>query len=272
MWELPAVAKPILQLSIGLTWGLLGTVSVGQGLAVPVEISPELFATEFVAAGPEQGLKEARLKSALGLTLGERLLEVSLDYQLSGAAVQDHDTGVLSQQVKTRLNSELLDSVLGIDLDLDTHSSFREGGAVYQHRVRPGLSRSFSDLAILSVNYEYELARASPLSLEQERRGYAMMLDGALHDGRLTWRGSYRRGDSATRYGAALGWSPSARYILALKVDSLQQLQEQRQEILGSGSISWFPRPDLELKLDYGDQLLQGASGWMLHTLSLIHI
>ena len=110
------------------------------------------------------------------------------------------------------------------------------------------------------------MARASPLSLEQERRGYAMMLDGTLHDGRLTWRGSYRRGDSATRYGAALGWSPSARYILALKVDSLQQLQEQRQEILGSGSISWFPRPDLELKLDYGDQLLQGASGWMLHT------
>lgn len=68
------------------------------------------------------------------------------------------------------------------------------------------------------------------------------------------------------RYGAAIAWSPSQRYSLALKVNSLQNSQSDRRDTYGSGTFTWTPRPALELTLDYGHQLVDGSAGLILHT------
>jgi uncharacterized protein (PEP-CTERM system associated) len=234
---------------------------------------------------------------------------------LRGRSVGEHRRGVLSQRLQTRVRSQLLDSLLGMNLGLDTDSVFREGGDAYLHVVRPGLSGRIQELAQLKLQYEYALDKPSPLAPEHARNGYQLSVDGALQDGALTWGGRFssrerfdhnavrtratdtldlksrfqlarslhveltgalrnetrfsRAGQQAiteTRYGAALGWSPSERYALGLKVDALDREAEPESAVLGSGSISWFPRPDLELKLDYGDRLVDGEPGWVLHT------
>ena len=68
------------------------------------------------------------------------------------------------------------------------------------------------------------------------------------------------------RYGAAFAWAPSREYALGFKLSSLEDELARRNDTVGSGSVSWFPRPDLELTFDYGDQVASGDAGWMLHT------
>ena len=69
-----------------------------------------------------------------------------------------------------------------------------------------------------------------------------------------------------TRYGAGLAWSPSRQYSLAFKVNKLQETREDEEEVFGSGTVSWFPRRDMEFTLSYGDHLVEGARGVMLST------
>lgn len=297
---------------------LLGAASPGYArpvnLSLPLDLAPQSIATEFVPAGPGV-LKEARVKAGLDLTVGRQLLAIDLDYDLLGQAVDAQQGGALTQLVKTRLTSNWLDSILDMKLGLETESELREGGDAYRHRLRPGLGGKLLNLAQVKLEYEYVLEKPSPLAVETSRRAYAVALDGALDEGRLTWQGRFRRSDefaqgdvharstetldllsryqlhraihvelsgaltndtrfsphkpqpvTQARYGAALGWAPSTRYALGVRIDATEQGSRERASVLGSGSISWFPRPDLELKLDYGDQLIEGAAGWMLHT------
>lgn len=69
-----------------------------------------------------------------------------------------------------------------------------------------------------------------------------------------------------TRYGAGVAWSPSRHYSLAFKVNKLQETRADQDEVFGSGTVSWFPRRDMEFTLSYGDQLVDGAAGVMLST------
>jgi len=290
---------------------------LSQGLLQPLDlaIQSELFSTEFVADGPGQ-LREAQLKSGLDLSLGEDLLALEVDYKFQGKADQAQPAALVSQQIAASLDSGALDKLLDIDLGLEALVRVREGGDSYQYQLTPGVTRAFSDLARLHLNYEYVLDKAAPLAPEQERRGYAMLLDGSARGGRLTWSGSYRNSSvfqerllltgstqalklksryqladtfhlelssalrhethygevdpqlsSVKRYAAGFGWSPSARYALAFRLNTLdEEREQQRQEAFGSGSLSWFPRPDLEFTLDYGEQLVEGSAGWMVHT------
>tara|TARA_R110002110_G_C13470513_1_gene720836 strand:- start:77433 stop:78395 length:963 start_codon:yes stop_codon:yes gene_type:complete len=66
--------------------------------------------------------------------------------------------------------------------------------------------------------------------------------------------------------GTSVSFAPSTEYAVAIKIKSHDQPELQRQERFGSGSISWFPRRGLELTFDYGDQLIEGDAGWMVHT------
>lgn len=69
-----------------------------------------------------------------------------------------------------------------------------------------------------------------------------------------------------TRYGAGLAWSPTHRYSVAFKVNRLEASSESQEEVFGSGTVSWFPRRDMEFTLSYGDHLVEGARGVMLST------
>ena len=69
-----------------------------------------------------------------------------------------------------------------------------------------------------------------------------------------------------TRYGAGLAWSPSERYALAFKVNRLHDSRAEEPVYLRSGTVSWFPRRDLTLSVDYGDQLVEGLPGVMIST------
>ena len=282
-------------------------------LPLSIDLGPEFLAADFIPAGPDR-LKEARVKAAMGLSLGRQWLAIDLDYDLRGKAVDD-DRGELTQRFQTRTDSQWLDTTLGLELDINTDSVFREGGEAYRHLFRPALSRRVLNLAELKFHYDYQLDKPSAQSAERARRGYALELKGDFQEGRLAWQGRFRSDDQLdhryqrtrvveqleltsryqlvqglnvqlsgavrdetrysaanplaireTRYGAGLGWAPSSRYALNLRVDAVEQGAQPQPAVLGSGSISWFPRPGLELKLDYGDGLVDGASGWMLHT------
>ena len=64
-----------------------------------------------------------------------------------------------------------------------------------------------------------------------------------------------------TRYGVGLAWSPSKQYSVAFKVNKLDATRHNRQEVFGSGTVSWFPQPNMEFTLSYGDHLVEGARG-----------
>jgi hypothetical protein len=192
---------------------------------------------------------------------------------------------------------------------------FRDGGQIYRGKLSPGFSAALSRQARLSVNYDYVLDKPSRLSAARESRGYSLMLDGSLHNGRLAWstqysanseykdrllltraieglalKSSYQLGatmqievssafrqelrvvgngealSAESRYDAALRWSPSEQYSLGFKLHSRDHSDQQRWQTSGSGSLRWLPHPDLQFTLDYGDQLIDGSAGWMLHT------
>jgi hypothetical protein len=295
---------------------LIPTACIGgvPNTLLHLDLGPGSLKTEFQAAssGAAAG---ARVKTGIDLSLGRQALVLDLDYDLLGKPADNDLNGVLTQRVQTSVSSRLLDSILGVDVGLITDSRFHEGGEVYRHLVRPGISHEVPGLAQLEIQYEYAVDKASRLGPELTNSGYEVVVDGAFQDGRLSWRGSFssrqrfsqhdaRTGEvemlglfsryqvahslhvelsgalrsetrytdphpqelSEARYGAAIGWSPSAEYVLGFKVDRFKQAAQARPNVLGSGSISWFPRPNLEFKLDYGDQLVEGQAGWLLQT------
>lgn len=68
------------------------------------------------------------------------------------------------------------------------------------------------------------------------------------------------------RYGAGLTWSPSEHYSLAFQVKRQGHSRTGEQSLLRSGTLSWLPRRDISISLNYGDQLVQGSPGVMFST------
>jgi hypothetical protein len=69
-----------------------------------------------------------------------------------------------------------------------------------------------------------------------------------------------------TRYGAGPDWSPSRFYSVAFQVNHLEESRQETENVFGSGTVSWFPQPNLEFTLSYGDQLVEGARGVLFST------
>jgi hypothetical protein len=294
---------------------LLGPCLVhGRGLDLSVDLDSLPLATQFTR-GELGKLREAKVKSGVGVTLGRDWLELDVGYALHGRSVGGQRDGELTQRVQTRLKSRQLDSLLGVTVGLNTDFVYREGGDAYRHQVQPALSGRLGALARLKVEYRYVLDKPSRFASEQENRGYSLVMDGEYRGGQLSWLGRLSSSDlfdhrdirtrstdtldltsryqlldslhlelsgalrnqtlspeqdtrviTERRYGAALGWSPSGRYELGVRFDTVEQGLEPGDGVRGGGSISWYPHPDLELKLDYGHQLVEGSAGWMLHT------
>jgi hypothetical protein len=73
-----------------------------------------------------------------------------------------------------------------------------------------------------------------------------------------------------TQYGAGLRWTPSARYSLDFRVDQTGLSHTGEETLLRSGTVSWHPRHNMSLSLNYGDQLLEGEPGVLFNTRFLL--
>jgi hypothetical protein len=260
-----------------------------------------------------------RLQSGLGLALQNRLIKLAVDYNVHGLLSEQGTVkeDSMSQQVAASIRSALLNRILGLHTGVKLDSQVQSGGDKYQHRISPSVSRSLFDVARLEIKYQYLLNKASAQAVEKQQRGYTLGLNGVLHDGRLTWSGTYTAADTYTdqslptrsteqlklkstyrfipglqlelssdikyqavatakggdnndfaqrRYGAGLTWSPSEHYSLAFKVKRQEQSRTGEQALLRSGSLSWLPRSDISISLNYGDQLVEGSPGVVFST------
>ncbi|GAB5450392.1 MAG: hypothetical protein Hals2KO_07200 [Halioglobus sp.] len=69
-----------------------------------------------------------------------------------------------------------------------------------------------------------------------------------------------------TEYGAGLQWRPSAQYAVDLAVSQTGLSHTGEDTLLRRGTLSWFPRHDMKLSLNYGDTLVEGAPGLVFNT------
>lgn len=108
---------------------------------------------------------------------------------------------------------------------------------------------------LLEFESRYQLAPELRLELSGRSKDETMFNRGLEHDI-----------FNETRYGASLAWSPSQYYSVAFKVNKLSESRKDKQYVFGSGILSWFPIPDLEFTVSYGDRLIEGARALMLGT------
>lgn len=69
-----------------------------------------------------------------------------------------------------------------------------------------------------------------------------------------------------TQFGAGLHWTPSSEYAIDLSFNQTAQSHTGEAILLRQGRLSWNPRDDVKLSLNYGDQLAAGTPGVMLNT------
>ncbi len=136
-------------------------------------------------------MQEARFNTGLGLKLRSELLQFAVDYKVQVHLEDKTDHANLSQRVGARFYSSALNRILGLEADIRAGSTIKQGGESYFYSITPGLTKSFSDLATLSVQYQYMLDQANARVMEKEKTGYLMRLSGKARGGRLTWRGHY---------------------------------------------------------------------------------
>jgi len=267
----------------GLGLGLAGSCSLsyGQGEELKLSIEPRLFRSELVTS-ESQELKAAQLGSGLGLALDSELFEVDLDYQLQSQLTADSDlagTG-LSQTFDARLKSDIFNQLANFSMNyayaMDQPFTVRQlnesstyglmldgslGGGRLSWSSSYRNASIFKDYAtvtedreVLDLKSRYQLAPSLQLELASAFRQ------------QTRFDGSQENELSEMRYDAGVSWSPTEKYSFAVKVSTLNEEHSRTRETFGSGSISWLPRRDLQLTLDYGDQLVDGSQGWMLHT------
>jgi hypothetical protein len=243
------------------------------------------------------------------------MLQFAVDYKAQLQLKDQVSDAAISQKVGASINSSALNRLLGLKADIRAGGTIKQGGDAYVYSVTPGFSKSFSDLATLSVQYNYLLDQANAKAMEKEKSGYRMGISGKAQQGRLTWKGNYGSTDvfggawqlkstellefesryqlapelrlefsgrskdetvfdgglahdifNETRYGAGLAWSPSQYYSVAFKVNKRSESRRDHEEVFGSGTLSWFPNPEMEFTVSYGDRLIDGARALMLGT------
>jgi len=184
-------------MTVGLATSLLASpVIYAEGLTTTLRLPPELLHVEVKKDGQDE-LQEARLKSDLGFQFNNELFQFAIDYKAQIQLKDEVSEADFSQHVNTSVYSSALNRILGFNADLRTESAIRHGSDAYRYSVTPGFSRSFSDLATLSLQYQYLADKAHAKALRKEKTGYLMELSGKAHEGRLTWRGNYRSSEES---------------------------------------------------------------------------
>ena len=171
-------------------WLLVGTTVHAESLNTAMIFTPNSLSVD-ARKDDHDVVKEARFNTGLGLKLQGELLQFAVDYKVQIQLKDKTDDATLSQRVGARFYSSALNRILGLEADVRAGSTIKQGGDAYVYSITPGLSKSFSDLATLSVQYQYMLNQANAKAMEKEKTGYRMGLSGKARGGRLTWRGHY---------------------------------------------------------------------------------
>ncbi len=171
-------------------WVLVGPSVQAEGLNTALNFTPNFLSVE-VKRNERNELREARFDSGMGLKLRSELLQFAVDYKIQMQVRDEADGTAISQKVGASLHSSALNRFLGLNADIRAGGTFRQGGDAYVYSITPGFSKSFSDLATLSVQYKFSLDQANAKAMEKEKTGYRMGLSGKAQGGRLTWKGNY---------------------------------------------------------------------------------
>ncbi len=175
----------------GLALWMLAVIDArAESTAMVLSLTPHLLSVEG-KKDKSDALTEARLKSGLGLRVQGDVLQLDVDYDVQVQLNDEADDAALSQRLGAKLYSNRLNRLLGIKADIRAGSIMKHTADAYSHSITPGFSKPISDLATLSVQYQYSLDQANAKTMEKEKSGYRMGLSGAARDGRLTWQGNY---------------------------------------------------------------------------------
>lgn len=180
------------------TWTICGLVLLmlavidarAESAAMALSLTPRHLSVEG-KKDKSDALTEARLKSGLGLRVKGDVLQLDIDYNVQVQLNDEADDAALSQKLGAKLYSNRLNRLLGLKADIRAGSIMKHTADAYSHSITPGFSKPISDLATLSVQYQYSLDQAHAKAMEKEKSGYRMGLSGTAQDGRLTWRGNY---------------------------------------------------------------------------------
>jgi hypothetical protein len=232
------------------SWVFVGTSVHAEGPNTALNFTPNFLSVEF-KKGEHNKLQDARLDSGLGLKLQSVLLQFAVDYKIQMLLKDEADGAVISQKVGASLSSSALNRMLGLNADIRADGNIKQGGDAYVYSISPGFSKSFSDLATLSVQYKYLLDQANTKALEKEKTGYRMALSGKVRGGRLTWKGNY---DTTDVFGGA--WQLQSTELLEFE-SRYQLVPELRLELSGrSKDETMF---DGGLEHDIFNETLYGA-------------
>jgi hypothetical protein len=171
-------------------WVLVGAPVQAEGLDTTLNFTPNFLNVE-VKKDEQNELKEARFDSGLGLKLRGELLQFAVDYKIQMQVKDEVGSAAIFQKVGASFHSSALNRLLGLSADIRAGGAIKQGGDAYVYSITPGFSKSFSDLATLSVQYNYLLDQANAKAMEKEKTGYRMGLSGKAQGGRLTWKGNY---------------------------------------------------------------------------------
>lgn len=168
----------------------VGSAVHAEGTGVPLSFAPKSLKIDG-KRDASQELQEARFDTGLGLKLKGDVLQFALDYKVQVQLKDETDDADLSQKFGAIFYSDALNRILGVEADVRAGSTIKQTGDAYAYSITPGFSKSFSDIATLSVQYQYLLDQANAKAVEKEKTGYRMGLSGKAQEGRLTWKGNY---------------------------------------------------------------------------------
>ncbi|MGD9264522.1 MAG: hypothetical protein PVJ71_01965 [Lysobacterales bacterium] len=208
------------------TWALSGTFARAETLESTLSFTPDYLDVD-VKTDDNNRVQEARFNSGLGLDFRSDILGFAFDYNIQAQAKDKSGQAALSQKFGASFYSDTLNRILRLKADVKASGAVKQGGDAYTYTIASGVTKSFSDLARLDLQYKYLLDQKGASAIEKEKTGYRMGLSGKAQDGRLTWKGHYGTTDE---FGGAL----QLRSTELLEFESRYQLMpELRLELSG---------------------------------------
>lgn len=207
-------------------WMLAMSFAHAESLDTGLSFTPDYLDLDF-KTDENNRIREARFNSGLGLDFNSDLLRFALDYKVQAQGKEKSSRAALSQKVGASFYSDTLNRLLKLKADVKADGTVKQDSGGYSYSIASGLSKSFSGLAKLHVQYKYLLDQANAKAAEKAKTSYRMGLSGKARDGRLTWKGNYGTTDV---FGGALQLQSSE----LLEFESRYQLNpELRFELSG---------------------------------------
>jgi hypothetical protein len=182
----------------------LGTLGPIQSHAAPggtgsfaYAVTPELFDATAIPKDKDQ-LKEVQMRSGMGLSLENPLVNVAVNYRLQGV-IKGTDQSDLTDVLSTRFKSSLLNKLLQVDATVVADRTGSPGSDAYRYQLAPRITKSLNSMARLDLRYRHLIDKPASSDKSTTTRDYMLDVHGALSPN-LQWRSS-----SFVKYHETLG-------------------------------------------------------------------